>query len=49
MIIKFASVRFSGKIEHTEFRVNSAGWLQKILESENMRSVRTLALIKLGE
>lgn len=49
MLIKFASVKFSGKIEHTEFRVNSAGWLKKILESESLRSVRTLALIKLED
>lgn len=49
MLIKFASVKFSGKIEHTEFKVNSTGWLQKILEAESMRSVRTLALIKLED
>lgn len=46
MLIKFASVKFSGEIEHTEFKVNSAGWLQKILQSESMRHVRILALIK---
>ena len=46
MIIKFASVRISGKIEHTQFKVDSIGWLRKILESESLRSVRTLALIK---
>lgn len=46
MLIKFVKIHRNGNREATEFKVNSVGWLQSILENELKRSTRILALVK---
>lgn len=46
MLIKFGKINRYGDKEFTQFKVNSIGWLQAILQDEAKRSIRILALVQ---